>query len=732
MTGRLLIAMAILAAERGEDPAPSSVRPPDRPAYEAARKEAGRDAKSQIGLALWCEAHGMTAERMKHLAAAVLQDPSNALARGLMGLIAHDGKWERPEDIAREAKQDPKRQALMQEYLERRAKAPDKADEQWKLALWCDQYGLKEQAIAHFHAVLRLDSRREGAWRHLGFKKVGGRWVKPEWQEAARLEADEQGRANKRWKPILERWRTGLSSRDRARRAEAEAGLTSVTDPRAVPMVWAVFVSRGAEGQKAAVRVLGQIDAPGSSRALAMLALSSKSAEARGEAIQILRRRDSRDFAPILVAMIRDPIKYEVKRVNGPGTTGELVIHDGTTNRKRLYSPPPAPSFMMGPNDYLSQDASGLPVIVRDLGLYQAASIRMNTSSDAAALAMLGMSVPTPAHLAGLLQRAGLPPALSQALGTNLSRNASASISVTGDPRNNITANISNDVQLQIPIGRMQLEAERAAQAAEVQLAGDVRAIEAYNGPIRDANRLARQVLSDTAGCDFGDDHSAWAKWLVDLFGYAYSARKSSSGENTVVEQVPLEYQPQPIPIDFVAGPPVVQLAHTHSCFGAGTMVRTLDGLHPIETLRPGDLVLTQDPRSGELKYQAIVTVYHNPPNATYRVALETGESIVATGIHRLWVAGKGWAMTRELKLGDVLRTLGGVATVKSVELDRTQPVYNLQVADGESYFVGRSGVLAHDNSTINPVPEPFDAAAPSTGATTSGRPAKTQSMLGR
>jgi hypothetical protein len=126
------------------------------------------------------------------------------------------------------------------------------------------------------------------------------------------------------------------------------------------------------------------------------------------------------------------------------------------------------------------------------------------------------------------------------------------------------------------------------------------------------------------------------------------------------------------------------------------------------------------------------VEVYHNPPNATYRVTLESGESIVATGIHRLWVAGKGWAMTRELKPGDVLRTLGGVAAVKSVEADRTQPVFNLQVADGESYFVGRSGVLAHDNSTINPVPEPFDAVAPTTGAASSGRPAKAHSMLGR
>ncbi len=134
-----------------------------------------------------------------------------------------------------------------------------------------------------------------------------------------------------------------------------------------------------------------------------------------------------------------------------------------------------------------------------------------------------------------------------------------------------------------------------------------------------------------------------------------------------------------------------------------------MDGPRPIEDLRAGDQVLTQNPKTGELKYQALVAVFHNPPNATLRIELD-GESIVATGIHRLWKAGKGWTMARDLKPGDVLRTLGGTAAVKSVVEEKVQPVFNLQVADGESFFVGRSGVLAHDNSTINPTPEPFDA----------------------
>ncbi len=283
MLSVLLICLGLVADDGVK---PTEKAAPDRAAYETALKQAGHDARAQVRLALWCEPHGMTAERMKHLAAAVAQDPANALARGLMGLVAFHGKWERPDEVAREARDDPKHRALMEEYLQRRAKAPDKADDQAKLAAWCDQNGLKNQAIAHYHALLRLDPRRETAWKHLGFKKSGGHWVKPELQEAARREADEQGRANKHWKPLLERWRSALAGRVRPRRAEAVAGLAGVTDPRAVPMVWAVFVSRGAEDQRTAVRLLGQIDAPGSSRALALLALKSSHPEVRSEAIQ--------------------------------------------------------------------------------------------------------------------------------------------------------------------------------------------------------------------------------------------------------------------------------------------------------------------------------------------------------------------------------------------------------------------------------------------------------------
>jgi hypothetical protein len=112
------------------------IAPADLKAYQEAKAKAGRDADAQVKLALWCEAHGLAAERIKHLVLATLIDPSHAAARGLLGLISYQGKWQRPDQVSHDAVGDPARKALLEEYMQRRVKAPDKPDDQWKLALW--------------------------------------------------------------------------------------------------------------------------------------------------------------------------------------------------------------------------------------------------------------------------------------------------------------------------------------------------------------------------------------------------------------------------------------------------------------------------------------------------------------------------------------------------------------------------------------------------------------------
>jgi hypothetical protein len=739
MLWSVLVCLA-LVADDGAKPPPKADAPV-RSAYEAARKEAGGDAQAQILLALWCEQHGMTAERMTHLAAAVLQDPSNALARGLMGLVAYNGKWERPDQISREAREDPKRKALMQEYLERRAKTSETADGQFKLATWCEQNGLKAQATAHFQRVIRLDPRREAAWRHLGFKRSGGHWVKPELVAAARARAQEQQKADRRWKPILERYRAGLLSRSPERRAEAEQALANLNEPDAVPMVWAIFGRAQPALQRAAVQVIGQIDDAAASRALVLLSVFGGSPKVRGQAIATLRRRDAREFASMLIGMILEPIEYDVKRVRGPGQGGELLIkgQGSAPNLKRLYSPPAGPSITRQPGDGVVLDANGLPVINRPIGYAQTGYIR------AAQLFQTAPASPAQAsQLMSMLAHSGLG-AAGQKLGhaminaynqqqaviqnfPMLSPNpfvqmAGSTISLGAfNPGTYLSFTIANGVQ--IPVGQMALEARKAAAAAQRQLDNDVAALEQYNQGLKEINDRVLPVLKDISGLDLGPKPAEWQKWYVNLIGYQLQLQASE--KPTMVEDVPLAYQPQPVPIGQFTAPIAVQRI---SCFGPGTLVRTLTGLEPIETLKVGDPVLTQSTKSGSLAYRSIVAVHHNPPSKTFRVKLG-GEKVVSSEFHRFWKAGQGWVMARDLKEGDLIRTLDGPVAVTSIERGEVMPVYNLDVEEDNDFFVGRGGVLVHDNSLPDLREKPFDAIAPLAAGAPSGRPAR--SMFGR
>ena len=292
--------------------------PPDLVgSYQDARAKAGRSPEAQVRLALWCEAHGLTAERLHHLTLAVLADPKNAAARGMMGLVSHEGRWTRPERIADKAKLDP----TLSEYESRRQKAPYTADAQWSLAVWAEEVDLREQARVHLIAVTRLDPSREAAWKKLGYKKHDGRWRTDAQVAADKAEVEAQKLADQSWTAQLARWRGWLDVPDR--RIEAELGLDGLADPRAVGSVVKVFAAGGPNLQAIAVRLLGQIDSPGSSRALAYLATWGGSADVRRASAEVLKHRDPRESLGMLIGGFRQTIRYELGV--SPNSAGAMV-----------------------------------------------------------------------------------------------------------------------------------------------------------------------------------------------------------------------------------------------------------------------------------------------------------------------------------------------------------------------------------------------------------------------
>jgi hypothetical protein len=65
--------------------------------------------------------------------------------------------------------------------------------------------------------------------------------------------------------------------------------------------------------------------------------------------------------------------------------------------------------------------------------------------------------------------------------------------------------------------------------------------------------------------------------------------------------------------------------------------------------------------------------------------------------------------MARVLKPGNRVRTVGGLVAVNAVSDDSVQPVFDLEIAHGQSFFVGLGGILVHDHGLVQPTSDPFD-----------------------
>ncbi len=77
-------------------------------------------------------------------------------------------------------------------------------------------------------------------------------------------------------------------------------------------------------------------------------------------------------------------------------------------------------------------------------------------------------------------------------------------------------------------------------------------------------------------------------------------------------------------------------------------------------------------------------------------------ETIDTTTNHPFYVEEKGWVAAGDLEVGDVLYTADGdEVEVTDIELEKlAEPitVYNLEVEDFHTYFVGEYGVLVHNS----------------------------------
>ena len=139
-------------------------------------------------------------------------------------------------------------------------------------------------------------------------------------------------------------------------------------------------------------------------------------------------------------------------------------------------------------------------------------------------------------------------------------------------------------------------------------------------------------------------------------------------------------------------------------CFVAGTMIASSVGLVPIEDIKSGDKVWATNPETGETILKEVVQTFRNEANELVRVTVN-GEEIICTPTHPFYVPVKGWTAACELRAGDRLQLVNGeyvvVEQVQHEILESPVTVYNFEVADFHTYYVGDTGVLVHNKCKI-------------------------------
>ncbi len=137
------------------------------------------------------------------------------------------------------------------------------------------------------------------------------------------------------------------------------------------------------------------------------------------------------------------------------------------------------------------------------------------------------------------------------------------------------------------------------------------------------------------------------------------------------------------------------------SCFVAGTLIKTSEGLIPIEEIRVGDEVFAYNVETGETELKEVKQLFVHEEDELVHLVIN-GEKIDTTTNHPFFVEDLGFVSAKDLQVGDELSLYdGSTATVEHIEveiLEESVLVYNFEVDDWHTYFVGNDCVLVHND----------------------------------
>lgn len=228
----------------------------------------------------------------------------------------------------------------------------------------------------------------------------------------------------------------------------------------------------------------------------------------------------------------------------------------------------------------------------------------------------------------------------------------------------------------------LRVRARQTVYQLHKQAVGLQQQVETENVRRSTINDRIFHVLREVVDEDLGDDPVAWWDYWRDYNEYESPPYR------------PTKYYRKYT--SFYSTTPACE------CFVAGTPVWTKTGLTPIETVAPGDLVLSQDLATGEYAFRPVLTTTTRAPSPMLEVSAG-GQVVQATLGHPFWLPGVGWKMAKELKAGDRLLAIDNPVEIDAIAEASDQEAFNLVVEGHGNYFVGANGLLVHDNTPRRP-----------------------------
>lgn len=577
--------------------------------------------------------------------AAIESQPIDAFSAWHAGMIKTPDGWIPVEELSFAGRNE--------EYEAKRASMEKHPAMHLSLARWCSRHELPDQARAHYFGALMTAPNNIEARKYLGHVRIGDHWI-----EQTKLAAAQQGFRSSLQKleetaPTVRAIVEDIHSGVPLRIAEGLDQLERLDSAKALCALEFFAGHIDDDLAKPLIRKIASVRSPKACLALVRVALLHPSPAIRTLTAETIRTYPQHYFVPTLLGMLTTQAKVAnniVMHPNGNIGLDTIVTHE-LQNRKQ------------------AKRAQKLVNVVARFSSSRFAKVNADTTGDISYWSEY-WNVPT-----------SDPVRFGKVSQSNLLYTASAMKKLTYVPR---------DV------------AATAAQNMFEMAKQQERAVAQQNRATNERVNNVCSLLRATTGEELEDKAETWWTWWNDHneryqnekpTEYAYHQQRERIGINSRSYGNTTESKKY----DF--GEMLIQ----YSCLVPGTLVQTSAGLRPIEQIKIGDLVLSQDVETAELTLKPVILTTVRPPKSTIKIRTRSG-TIEATGGHLWWVSGKGWMKTRDLKPNMFLHSATGTTRITELaENPVLQPTYNLVVDGFNTYFVGSERVLSYDNTVLKP-----------------------------